>query len=108
MSQLDTKALYGSLRSVLKTISVSLKSNDFLNLALEKIGINDVHLLNWGSTRMADFLNACICASSIVVPFIDVMVNANVYSDLSMVFFSPNVIQSMHHSFNKLSSTYFY
>ena len=94
MSQPDAKALYESLRSVLKHFSMSPKSSEFLNQALENLEMNDVHLLNWGSTRMAGFLDACIRASSIIVPFIDVMVNANICSDASMVLLSPKGMQS--------------
>ena len=40
---------------------------------------NDVHIVNWGSTGMAGFLNACTHASSCIAHtimlFLDVMVN---------------------------------
>ena len=94
MSQPDAKALYESFRSVLKYFSMSPRSSEFLNQALENLEMNDVHQLKWGSTRMAGFLNACIRTSIIILPFFDVMVNANICSDASMVLLSPKVMQS--------------
>lgn len=73
---------------------MSPRSSEFLNQALENLEMNDVHQLKWGSTRMASFLNACIRTSIIILPFFDVMVNANICSDASMVLLSPKVMQS--------------
>ena len=41
-----------------------------LHEALNMLEMNDIHLLNWGSTRIAGFLDACIQASNIIVPFL--------------------------------------
>lgn len=62
MCQDAAKALYENLRKLLKHFSKSPKSSDLLNKALSAIEINNVHVLNWGSTRMAGFLDACLQA----------------------------------------------
>ena len=67
----DAKSLYENLRKLLKHFSKSPKSSELLHQALTALEINDIHLLNWGSARMTGFLDACIKASSNLVPFLD-------------------------------------
>ena len=81
MSQSDAVSLYDDLRKVLKHFSQSPKSTEVLKKSLEVLEMNNVHLLNWGSTRMAGFLDACIKTSSIIVPFLDTLNAGNTRPD---------------------------
>ena len=74
----DAKALYNNLRKLLKDFSMSNKSIDLLNKALSALVMNNVHILNWDSTRIAGFLDACIQASKIIVPFLDIIITPNI------------------------------
>ena len=69
---------------------MSPKSMQFLNNASDTLEMNNVHVLNWGSTRMAGFLDACIQASSIIVPFLDTIVTGNIREEEMMFVASPN------------------
>ena len=81
-SQQDAKDLYETLRSILKfSFSKSPKSSDMLNAALDALEQNNIHLLNWGSTRMAGFLDACTKASSIILPFLEILVTGQIRED---------------------------
>ena len=55
----DVVSLYSNLRKVLKHFSQSTKSTEMLNNALNAMEHHDIHMLVWGSTRMAGFLDAC-------------------------------------------------
>ena len=59
---------------------MSPKSTELLNNAISAMEMNDIHLLNWGSTRMAGFLDACMQASKIIVPFLDTIISSSKYS----------------------------
>ena len=76
----DAKALYENLRALLKHFSMSNKSTDLLNKALDTLEMNNIHILNWGSTRMAGFLNACIQSSKIIIPFLDTIITMKIPS----------------------------
>ena len=71
MSDPNAVLLYNNLRTVLKHFSMSPKSTELLNKTLAPLEQNDIHMLVWGVTRMAGFLDACKQASSILVPFVD-------------------------------------
>ena len=72
MSDLDAVLLYNSLRKILKHFSMSPKSNELLNNSLNVLEQNDIHMLVWGGTRMARFLDACRQSSAIFVYFLDI------------------------------------
>ena len=55
MSQIDAKRLYNNLKALLKHFSQSPKSSEMLYEALNMLEMNDIHLLNWGSTLMMVF-----------------------------------------------------
>ena len=78
MCQLDVQVLYENLRKVLKHFSKSSKSSELLTEALDALELNQVHLMNWGGTRMAGFLDACRIASNIIIPFIDTLIAGNI------------------------------
>ena len=79
--QVDAKNLYENLRKLLKHFSMTPKSSELLSNALAAMEMHDVHLLNWGSTRMAGFLDACVQASKIMVPFLDTIISNGVRPD---------------------------
>ena len=87
--QLDAKNLYGNLRKLLKHFSMSPKSSDLLSNALIAMDMHEVHLLNWGSTRMAGFLDACVQASKILVPFLDTIISNEIRPDETKFIASP-------------------
>ena len=89
MCQDDAKSLYENLRKLLKHFSKSPKSSKLLHQALKALEMNDIHLLNWGSTRMAGFLDACIEAFSILVPFLDTIISGNIRPDETKYIASP-------------------
>ena len=60
---------------------MSPKSTELLNNAISAMEMNDIHLLNWGSTRMAGFLDACMQASKIIVPFLDTIISSSIRPD---------------------------
>ena len=74
MSSRCEKSLRES-KKVFATIFNEPKSSELLSNALATMEMHDVHLLNWGSTRMAGFLDACVQASKIMVPFLDTIVS---------------------------------
>ena len=71
------KNLYENLRKLLKHFSMTPKSSELLTNALAAMEMHDVHLLNWGSTRMVGLLDACVQASKIMVPFLDSIISNN-------------------------------
>ena len=71
MSDPDAVLFYNLFRKILKHFSMSPKSPELLNNALNVLEQNDIHLLVWGGTRMAGFLDACKQSSAILVPFLD-------------------------------------
>ena len=73
MSDPDAVLLYTALRKILKHFSLSAKSTELLNNALDALEQHDVHMLVRGGTRMAGFLDGCNQASGILVPFIDTL-----------------------------------
>lgn len=77
----DAKMLYQNLRKVLLHFAMSPKSSGLLSDALAALEFNDIHLLNWGSTRMAGFLDACLQSSKIIVPFLDTVISAGIRPD---------------------------
>ena len=48
--QQDAKNLYENLQKRLKHFAMSPKSTEVLNKALSAMEMNDIHLLNWGSS----------------------------------------------------------
>ena len=49
--------------------------------ALNMLEMNDIHLLNWGSPRMAGFLDLCMQASNIIAPFLDTVISGSILPD---------------------------
>ena len=78
MTQTDAKALYEYLRSLLKHFAKSSKSSEMLTTSLNLLEMHDFQLLNWGSTRMAGILDACLQASGIIFPFLDTIIGGNI------------------------------
>ena len=64
---------------ILRHFAMSPKSTELLNNALDVLKMSSVHVLNWDSTRMTGFLDACIQASSIIVPFLDTIVTGKIW-----------------------------
>ena len=99
MSQIDAKGLYENLKALLKHFSQSPKSSEMLHEALNMLEMNDIHLLNWGSTRMAGFLDACIQASNIIVPFLDTVISGSIWPDETKFLTSPKGNSFVHFLF---------
>ena len=78
MSQTDARVLYENLRALLKHFGNSPKSSEMLIKSLHLLEMHDIHLLNWGSTRWAGFLDGCIQASGILVAFLDIIIAGNI------------------------------
>ena len=78
MSQIGAKGLYENLKALLKHFSQSPKRSEMLHEAVNMLEMNDIHLLNWGPTRMAGFLDAYIQASNIIVPFLDTVISGSI------------------------------
>ena len=87
--QVDAKNLYENLRKLLKHFSMSPKSTELLSNALAAMEMHDVHLLNWGSTRMAGFLDAFVQASKIMVAFLDTIISNDIQPDEIKYIVSP-------------------
>ena len=68
---------------------MSPKSSEMLTNATDALELNTIHLLNWGSTRMAGFLDACIQLSKIIVPFLDTIIAGNIRPDETKYLASP-------------------
>ena len=60
--QIDATAIYENLSSILKHLANSPRSSKLLNNALKILDMNNIDLFNWGSTRKAGFLDACMCS----------------------------------------------
>ena len=45
------------------------------------IEMNGIHQLNWGSTRMAGFLDACMQALKIIVTFLNTIISSGIRPD---------------------------
>ena len=74
---------------VLKHFSKSSKSSELLTEALDALELNQVHLMNWGGTRMAGFLDACRIASYIIISFIDTLIAGHIRPDETKFLASP-------------------
>ena len=74
MCDTNAKALYENLRALLKHFSSSPKSTDALNEALSVLEMNNIQVLNWGSTRMSGLMDACVQSSKILVPHLDTII----------------------------------
>ena len=57
---------------------MSPKSTELLNNALDVLEQNDIHMLVWGGTKMAGFLDACKHSSAILVPFLDTLITGKI------------------------------
>ena len=68
---------------------MSPKSTELLNNAISAMEMNDIHLLNWGSTRMAGFLDACMQASKIILLFLDTIISSSIRPDETKYIASP-------------------
>ena len=60
-----------------------------LNNALNAMEEHDIHMLVWGGTRMARFLDACKQASGIIIPFLDTLVTGAIQPDEPAYLASP-------------------
>ena len=87
-SHADATSLYDNLKALLK-FAMSQKSTEFLNNTLNALELNSVHMLNWGSTCMAGFMDACVQASEILIPFLDTLVAGNIRPDETKFIASP-------------------
>ena len=70
----DALTLYNYLRKTLKHFSITPKSTELLNNALNILKQNNIHMLVWGGKRMARFLDGCNQSSNILVPFLDTLI----------------------------------
>ena len=75
----NAKALYETLRTLLKHFSINNKSSELLINVLTAMEMNNIHNLDWGSTRMARFLDAFVQASKILVPLLDTIITMKIY-----------------------------
>ena len=89
MSDPDASTLYNALRKVLKHFSLSAKSTELLNRALDALEQNNVHMLVWGGTRMAGFLDGCKQSSSILVPFLDTLIVGQIRDEETAIILKP-------------------
>ena len=92
--------LYDNLKKILKHFSMSPLSTGYLNEALNALEQHDVHMLNWGKTRMSGFLDSCAQASRIVVAFVDTLISCNIRKDETAYIASPKgllKIENMYH-----------
>ena len=87
--QVDAKNIFENLRKLLKHFSMSPKSSELLSNALAAMEMHDVHLLNWGSIRMAGFLDTFVQASKIMVPFLDTIISNDIRPDKTKYITSP-------------------
>ena len=92
MCEQNAKSLFENLKALLKHFSQSNKSTGILNKSLAALEMNSIHILNWGSTRMAGFLDACLQASKIIVPLLDTIISAGIRSDETKFIGSPKGI----------------
>ena len=81
MCDTNAKALYENLRALLKHFSSSPKSTDALNEALSALEMNNIQVLNWGSTRMSGFMDACVQSSKILVPLLDTIITMKIFPE---------------------------
>ena len=81
MCDINAKALYDNLKALLGHFSQSTKSTSLLNKALDMLEMNNVHTLNWGSTRMSGFMDACHKCSEIIVPLLDTIITSQIRPD---------------------------
>ena len=88
-SQADATSLYNNLKALLKHFAMSPKSTEFLNNALNALELNSVHMLNWGSKPMTGFMDTCVQASEILIPFLDTLAVDNIRSDETKFIASP-------------------
>ena len=88
-TQGDATSLYDNLKAPLKHFTMSPKSTEFLNNALNALELSSVHMLNWASARMAGFMDACVQASEILIPFLDTLVAGNIRPDETKFIASP-------------------
>ena len=91
-NQVDAKSLYENLRSILKHFANSPKSSELLNNTLKILDMSNIHLLNWGSTRMAGFLDARVGASKIIHPFLNTIVTCSISPEETSIVASPKGI----------------
>ena len=80
-SQQNAVNLYENLRALLQHSTHSSKGMEILDEACDIRELNHVHILNWGSKRMAGFLDACVQLSHIIALFLDTLVNWKIRED---------------------------
>ena len=64
---------------------MSPKSTELLNNALNVLEQNDMHMLVWGGTRMAGFLDACKQSSAILVPFLNTLIAGKIREEAAFI-----------------------
>ena len=89
MNDPEAVRVYTALRKILKHFSLSAKSTELLNTALDALEQHSIHMLVWGGTRMAGFLDGCKQSSSILVPFLDTLINGKIRDEETAVILSP-------------------
>ena len=60
MSVVEIATLYDNLRSIVKNFHFSIKNKEILDDAMSMLSLTLIKLINWGGTRMAHFLVACM------------------------------------------------
>ena len=78
MSQTDSKGLHEKMKALMKCFPFNSKSIEMLQESLNMSVINDIHLLNRSSNRMAGFLNDCIQASNIIPGFLEKNISGSI------------------------------
>ena len=81
--------LNDSMRILKPYWNIFLQAPKVVKWSMSMLEINDIHLLNWGSTHMAGFLDVCIQASNIIVPFLDTIISGSIQSDETKFLTSP-------------------
>ena len=77
----DAKNLHDNLHSILRHFAMSPKSTQLLNNTLDALEMSNILILNWESTRMVGFMDACSRASQIIVSFLDTIVTGGIRNE---------------------------
>ena len=57
----EVKSLYNCMKPVVKHFQHSSKSKECLDSAMAMLDLSPIHLMSWCATRMAHFIEACMC-----------------------------------------------
>ena len=83
----EVKVLYKCVKSVVMHFANSVKSKEILDSFMATLGIEEIHLLSWASTRMAHFLEACVQSNKLLVPMYYTMYSCDLKKEERDAFF---------------------